>query len=303
MHIVGHSKQIKYLNNILKSENISQAYLFVGPEGVGKFSLAKLFAEALNKGFAEMNEDNFLKKLKNIDVDILEPEVVEKKSQIKYKNIEIDDLREAQKNLSLYPSAGKKRLLIINNAHSMTISSQNSILKTLEEPSSTAIIILVTHREGDILETIKSRCQKTNFGLVALSEIKEGFLKKVPDSEIEKVVMFSMGRPGEAEKIIEDKKYLKEKNDCAEELKNIVGMSVLERMDMAERYSKNIPESVGILEFWVWLLRLQAFKSVQDQQRVRIYYKAIKAINESLDKLKNPSYNSRLILENLFLDL
>ena len=95
MNIVGHKKQLNFLENILASQKNSQAYLFVGPESVGKFSIAKIFADSLSKGLRKVDQENLSKEIHNIDIDILEPEIIEKKSIIKYKNIEVDDLREA----------------------------------------------------------------------------------------------------------------------------------------------------------------------------------------------------------------
>lgn len=301
--IIGHKKQIKFLEDVLKSENTSQAYLFIGPEGVGKFSIAKLFADSLSKGLKKIDQKKLTDTLKNPDVDILEPETVEKKGVTKIKNIEVESVRNSQKNLSLYPLNGEFRVLIINNAHGMNIASQNSILKTLEEPNATSIIILVTHEEGAILDTIKSRCQSVNFNLVSLDDIREGFRGKIDEKIIEKITIFSIGRPGEVERIINNKESLKERDLFIKDLGALVNMNLVERLDLAERYSKNIPKTTKILEFWIWFLRVQTFRNLKDDSKTRRYYKLIKKIDRVLEKLKNPSLNGRLILENLFLEI
>lgn len=301
--IIGHKKQVKFLENVLQAENTSQAYLFIGPEGIGKFSIAKLFSDSLNKGLKKIDLKNISKELKNPDIDILEPEVIEKKGVTKTKNIEVSDVRISQRNLALYPLNGDFRVLIINNAHSMNITSQNSILKILEEPNKTSIIILVTHEEGKILDTIKSRCQSVNFNLVALDEIRKGFQGKVNNKDLEKITIFSMGRPGEVEKIIENNDKLREKEFFVKDLGELGSAELVRKLTLAEEYSKNIPRTIKILEFWVWFLRVQTFRGLKDESKTRRYYKAIEKIDEVLEKLKNPSLNGRLILENLFLEL
>lgn len=301
--IIGHKKQVKFLENVLQAENTSQAYLFIGPEGIGKFSIAKLFSDSLNKGLKKIDLKNISKELKNPDIDILEPEVIEKKGVTKTKNIEVSDVRNSQRNLALYPLNGDFRVLIINNAHSMNITSQNSILKILEEPNKTSIIILVTHEEGKILDTIKSRCQSVNFNLVALDEIRKGFQGKVNNKDLEKITIFSMGRPGEVERIIENNDKLREKEFFVKDLGELGSAELVRKLTLAEEYSKNIPRTIKILEFWVWFLRVQTFRGLKDESKTRRYYKAIEKIDEVLEKLKNPSLNGRLILENLFLEL
>ncbi len=301
--IIGHKKQIKFLEEVLGAKSTSQAYLFVGPEGIGKFSIAKLFSDALNRGLKKIEQEKIANDLNNPNIDILSPEEVEKKGITKIKNIEIADVRNSQKNLSLYPLSGEFRVFLINNAHKMSIASQNSILKTLEEPNETSIIILVTHEEGAILDTIKSRCQSVNFNLVALDDIKKGFRGKVDDKALEKMAIFSIGRPGEVNKIINDKESLDERESFVKDLGSLASINLVEKFDLAERYSKNIPKTVRILEFWVWFLRVQTFRGLGDESKTRRYYQVIKKIDSALGKLKNPSLNSRLILENLFLEI
>jgi len=301
--LVGHKKQIKFLENILQSKNTSQTYFFVGPESVGKFSIAKLFADSLNKGMEKIEQKKISEEIKNPDVEILEPEIIEKKGVIKIKNIEVKSVRNAQKNLSLYPLSGKFKVLIINNAHGMNTASQNSLLKTLEEPNGTAVIVLVTHKGGAILDTIKSRCQNVNFNLVALNEIRKGFQGRIIEKDLEKVSIFSMGRPGEVEEMIKNNENLEEKKSFIKDLGELSSMNLVKKLELAEKYSKNIPRTVKILEFWIWFLRVQFFRGQKNELKTKQYYKAIKRIDEVLEKIKNPSFNGRLILENLFLKL
>ncbi|MDX9913431.1 MAG: AAA family ATPase [Candidatus Moranbacteria bacterium] len=301
---IGHKKQIKFLEDSLRVGKITQSYIFSGPENIGKLFLAKMFAATLIK-----NSHNILDNLdvagenKNQDIEVLTPEIIEKKGVIKIKDIDVEKVRIAQKNLALFPAVGKHRVLIIDDAHRLTISAQNALLKTLEEPSSAAIIILVTHEESRILRTIKSRCQKLSFNLVSLEEIKNGFRDKVEGNFLEKATIFSMGKPGEAKKIIDNMDNLKNKEEIANDLSKMRMLSVAEKLDLAQEYSKNLMQTREKLEFWIWMLRLQIFRNLNNKDNVVKNYLIVDKINQALLKIKNPSLNSRLILENLFLSL
>jgi len=301
---IGHKKQIKFLQDSLRVGKITQSYIFSGPENIGKLFLAKMFAATLIK-----NSHNILDNLevagenKNQDIEVLSPEIIEKKGVIKIKDIDVERVRIAQKNLALFPAMGKHRVLIIDDAHRLTISAQNALLKTLEEPSSAAIIILVTHEESRILRTIKSRCQKIAFNLVSLEEIKAGFKDEVEGNFLEKATIFSMGKPGEVKKIIDNVDNLKKKEEVANDLGRLRMLSVAEKLDLAQEYSKNLMQAREKLEFWIWMLRLQIFRNLSNRDNVVKNYLIVDKINQALLKIKNPSLNSRLILENLFLSL
>lgn len=301
---IGHKKQINFLEDLLGKNKISQSYLFSGPESIGKFSLAKLFAQAIVSENKNLSLDsNLYAENKNPDIEILVPEIVEKKGIIKIKSFEVDRVRLAQKNLSLYPANGKWRVLVINDAHLLNLASQNTLLKTLEEPNSASIIILVTHEDGKILKTVKSRCQKINFNLVSLEEIKNGFKNKLASELLEKITIFSMGKPGEVQKMIKDKDKLISRELSIADLNGLRNMPVFKKFDLAQEYSKNVMETTKRLEFWIWMLRVHIFKNLDNEVGIVKKYQAINKIREVLIKIKNPSFNVRLILENLFLNL
>lgn len=301
---IGHKKQVKFLEDSLRVGKITQSYIFSGPQNIGKLFLAKMFAAALTKdSFDILDNLEVAGENKNQDIEVLAPEIIEKKGVIKIKDIDVERVRIAQKNLALFPAVGKHRVLIIDDAHRLTTSAQNALLKTLEEPGSKAIIILVTHEEGRILKTIKSRCQKITFNLVSLEEIKIGFRDKVAENFLEKATIFSMGKPGEVKKIIDDMDNLKKKEEIANDLGRLRMLSVTEKLDLAQEYSKNLMQAREKLEFWIWMLRLQIFKNLSNKDSVVKNYIVVNKINQALIKIKNPSLNSRLVLENLFLSL
>lgn len=298
---IGNKKAVKLLERIIKGKKIAQAHIFSGPESVGKFALAKIFSRAIinDHSFSSMLgsvEENSEKETLPLDLVILEPEVEEKKGIKKEKKIEIERIREIQKELALYPYQGKYKVLIINNAHKMTENSQNALLKILEEPNPTTIIILVTHEEGRILPTIRSRCQKVTFNLVSPDEIKEKIPSISKGIGSEEIMKFSLGRPGLARKIAESKDDLNFRREALEKLKSLSKAGVNQRLKIAEKLAKNISETTAVLELWIWALHVPALENVK-------LFKIIGKMEESLDDIKNTNANARLILENLLLNL
>jgi DNA polymerase-3 subunit delta' len=241
MNFIGHQKIIKFLNKSLENDKVSQAYLFSGPEAVGKFTLAIQLALAIISGKKKMDLESLdeyeKNKIKYPDLIILGPPTEEKKGIIKEREIKAEAARDILKELFLYPYSGKKRVLIINNAHRMNKTAQNILLKSLEEPNDSSIIILVSHRDNLLLSTIKSRCQKINFSLVSENE----FIAGIVDSKILSTndIRMSMGRPGNLSH--PQNELGEEKED--ETVKQLVGISRLginEKLILASQLSENI---------------------------------------------------------------
>ncbi|HBO17101.1 MAG: polymerase III subunit delta'''' protein [Candidatus Moranbacteria bacterium GW2011_GWE2_35_2-] len=291
---IGNKKIVDYLNKISESGKISQAYIFSGPEGVGKFSVAKNFAERIIK--SENGEK------KNQDLIIVRPVIEEKKGVLREKVICIDQIKQAQEKLALFPSGGKYRVLIIDNAHRLNIVAQNALLKNIEEPNGTSVIILITHQEGKILKTIGSRCQKIKFNSVSLDEIKK-WAQNFEISNAQEISFFSMGRPAIAKRLIEDKKFFNDSRETFSELKMILSGNENVKFDLAERYSKDLMTASEKLRLWIWILRFEAYRNIRDKKKTKAFYGLVEKIENNLNILEFSNANSRLILENLMMDL
>ncbi len=291
---IGNQKQVKFLKSSVRNDTISQTYLFSGPSGVGKFTLAKNMAEDLTNG----KEDKL-----NTDLLILAPEVVEKKGIKKEQKIKVEAVREMQAKLNMFPSMGKYRVLIMDNAHKLSKSAQNALLKTLEEPNKTSIIILISSEDGNLLGTVKSRVQKINFSLVSLKEINKFIAMKTNAETAQKIAMYSMGRPGMAVELLNNKILLAEKQEAVEEFASLRKMNIVEKTDWAEKNAKNQKEVIAKLEFWIWLMRVNVYKSINlGKSELNLdAWLGVEKIAKVLERLKNPSLNHRLILENLLM--
>lgn len=291
--MIGNEKSVNFLGKCIEKEKISQAYLFSGPEGVGKFALAKKFAQSLitKENFSENIE---LEKIP-LDLIIIEPEIEKGKE----KDIKIEQIRDVQKDLALFPYEGRCKVLIINNAHKMNDSSQNALLKILEEPNATSIIILITSEEGKILPTIKSRCQKINFSLVDPEIIEKGLKENDFSSNEKDLISFSMGRPGFAINMVLNPEEYKEKKEYFEKLSQIFRGGTNLKMEAADEISEDTTKAIKVLEFWIWILRIKNSDSFKNKvKKVKI----IEQIEEALEMIKNTNANVKLVLENLLIN-
>jgi len=163
--IIGQDKTVNLIKNYLANNNISHAYLFLGPPSIGKTSTAKAFAS--NLLLRADNESIGLLK-HNIHPDLL---IIEK--QDNKKNISKDQItKELAPWLHLKPYIAHKRIVIIKDAHQMSLEAANALLRTLEEPPEYAVIILIAD-QNSLLETIVSRCQIIRFTTLTVKDIEK----------------------------------------------------------------------------------------------------------------------------------
>jgi len=187
----------KILQNSIKNNKLSHAYLFAGPRGIGKTSMAKIFAKAVNCiNFSETDDvcdkcDNCIE-CNNNSIDIIEIDAAS--------NNGVDQIRELKNKINIVPSILKYKVYIIDEVHMLTNSAFNALLKTLEEPPSYVIFILATTEFYEVPETIVSRCQCFNFTRIStdslvkrLKYIAKEEKIKVEDDTLMDIALFSNG--------------------------------------------------------------------------------------------------------------
>lgn len=156
--ISGHSRQLDLLSRAVAGNRLAHAYIFAGPEQVGKKTVARQLTQHLLCDFAtacgQCAQCKTLAAGSN-------PDYIEVPSD---SSIKIETVRDLSYKLSLMPYSGRQKIAVIDNAHLMTNEAANSLLKILEEPKDRTLIILVTSSPHLLLPTIVSRSQKINFG-------------------------------------------------------------------------------------------------------------------------------------------
>ena len=176
--VAGQQHIVKTLKNALSSGKIAHAYLFAGPRGTGKTSMAKLFAKALNCEHGVGCQCNECRNCKAI-IDGSHPDVLELDAA---SNNGVDEIRELIDKVKYGTILGRYKVYIIDEVHMLSAGAFNALLKTLEEPPEHVIFILATTEPHKILPTILSRCQRYDFEKVSDKDIKER-LHKILDEE------------------------------------------------------------------------------------------------------------------------
>lgn len=208
--VIGQRLAVDLIRRAIEEKRTSHAYLFVGPDGVGKSLLAKNFAKSLNcerDGVEPCNECISCKKIEaknHPDVGWVYPEG--KSLQIK-----IDSIRIVSQALSLKPYEGKAKIFIIDDADHMTEQAANCLLKTLEEPPSGSTLILLASNISRIYPTIISRCQRVPFYPLSEEEVKTEVMRRfdVDEKRAAFISRFSEGRLGKAFEALEGETFIK----------------------------------------------------------------------------------------------
>ncbi len=168
--VYGQQIVVQTLKNVIKNNKLTHAYLFVGPRGTGKTSIAKIFAKTINclhpeDGLSCEKCDICVSNNLNENVDIIEMDAAS--------NNGVDEIREIRNHITLLPTVSKYKIYIIDEVHMLTTGAFNALLKTLEEPPEHIIFILATTEPHKIPLTIMSRCQSFEFKPIPVAIIKE----------------------------------------------------------------------------------------------------------------------------------
>lgn len=168
--VYGQQIVVQTLKNVIKNNKLTHAYLFVGPRGTGKTSIAKIFAKTINclhpeDGLSCEKCDICISNNSNENVDIIEMDAAS--------NNGVDEIREIRNHITLLPTVSKYKIYIIDEVHMLTTGAFNALLKTLEEPPEHIIFILATTEPHKIPLTIMSRCQSFEFKPIPVAIIKE----------------------------------------------------------------------------------------------------------------------------------
>jgi len=248
--IIGQNEVVNSLKTLLKDDCTRHAYIFAGPEGIGKRLVAKTFAAALLCG--ERNSFDSCEKCQscllfksgtNPDFFVLVSEG---------RSIGVDEIRRMQQDVSIRPMYSAKKVYLIEEADKMTVQAQNCLLKTLEEPPGYAVIILTTKNSNSLLETIKSRSILYNFRKNTNEEVKTCVQQINVDnvSGIDFIVSYADGVPGKAIELIESEDFRSNRDKTIEvvlKLKKSKLMDVFETYGFFEENKENIDSILDIM--------------------------------------------------------
>ena len=316
--IVGHKKQWATLRWALEKGRLHHAYLFVGPEGIGKRTVALALSKAVHclewpRDFCDMCANCArIQSGNHPDVRIIEPAAGKKE-------VTIQQVRDLERELSFRTFSGGKKIAVVDPASLMNVSAQNALLKTLEEPPGDSLLILISTSAGGLLPTLISRCFRFSFAPLPVNEL-ETFLvseNKMPREKAGPLARLSMGSLGRA--LSPELALLVEKR--GEWLKRI---SSLDRFDcrgwmaLAEELAGDREQAAEFLEWLaIWYHDLVIYSAAgsddgltnrdimkrmeeqdQDFDRERLFFLLTQASRTARRIQRN--VNRRMALENFF---
>jgi DNA polymerase III subunit delta' len=247
--ILGHQRQTETLRLALAKGRLHHAYLFAGPEGVGKRTLAVALAKAIH---CAERVDDFCGQCANCariedgnhpDVRTIEPLAGKKE-------ISIQQIREIEKQLNFRSFSGRKKIAVLDPATLMNLSAQNALLKTLEEPPQDSLLVLVATNTGGLLPTLRSRCLRLSFGSLQYAQLANYLASKkgLKREEADFLAAMAMGSLGTALKI--DGKEMQEKRRVwIELLTSLKAGDYRAATVTAEGLAKDRDESLKFLEW------------------------------------------------------
>jgi len=206
--VVGQEHIVRTLTNSILAKNISHAYLFSGPRGSGKTTIARLFAKAINcedgSSFEPCNKcSSCLEIMGAKSMDLIEIDAASHRG--------VDDVRELREGIKFAPIKSKYKIFIIDECHQLSKDAANGLLKTLEEPPAHAVFLLATTEAHKMIATITSRCQRFDFRRLKVPEIikKLEFISKKENikfdpSALSLIALNSRGSFRDAESLLDE---------------------------------------------------------------------------------------------------
>jgi DNA polymerase III delta prime subunit len=303
-NIIGHQKQLLLLQDDLEKDNLAHAYLLAGPSDLGKFTIAKSFAKAVQT--KDLSEEKIFQLSTLIDRGI-HPDTIVYPAKAGEDSIKIDEVRTLLNNLQMTGDSWK-RILVLENIDRLTDEAANAMLKMLEEPPNKVLFVFTTSNPKMVFETIISRVRRIDFQLTPANELFHALKNRyrlVEEAKISRVVELALGRVAKAIKLLETDEHLKAYEDIYVQIQDF-----LERRDIASAFtfvSQIHNDSILIqifLEIASIVLRNEMKAAVQSGNS-----DAVTLASERLDKLfevkriSETNTNSRLLLENFILSL
>ena len=320
--VVGHKDILKYISSAVENNRVSHAYILNGERGSGKKMLANLFAMTLLCETGNNEPCGKCHSCKQAESGN-HPDII-RVTHEKPNSISVDDIRTQVNNtVDIKPYQGPYKVYIIPQADMMTPQAQNAILKTIEEPPSYAVFLLLTENAETLLPTINSRCV-----MLKLRNIKDTLIKKylmenleIPDYKADMCTAFAQGNMGRAIMLANSDHFNEIREEAVQLLKHISEMELNEIVAAVKNisvYKLEITDYLDIIMIWYRdVLLYKATKeidkvvfkdqlqSIKEQAR-KSSYEGIELILESLEKAKarlKANVNFDLVMELLFLTI
>ncbi len=247
MNIIGHEHIIEYFDEALRNNKMSHAYLFQGPEGVGKSAVVEWLVKKI---IGDSPENSSI-------IDILRISLKEDK-----KEISIDEIRDLRRFLHKTSSRLKFKIAILEDVELLSSTASNAVLKILEEPPGNSLLLLTANKSYLVPDTVKSRCQQIFFHPVPTDVIEKAIKEYIGHKDSPLIARMSLNLPGVALRLAEDSDFLKARSDEARDFLESLSGTLLDRMEYIHtRFPKgespvnNAKRAFSLLKIWKQVVR------------------------------------------------
>src|SRR6266508_2117204 len=322
-NLIGHEWAVDMLKKHVVNGTTRHAYLFAGPPGVGRRTLALRFAQALNcptLGESGVPCGGTCRDCKQIEaMQHADLAIVQAESEGGI--MKVDQIREARRMLTLKPYQVNYRVALFLRFQEANDSASNALLKTLEEAPSYAVLILTADNPEQLLPTIVSRCEVLRLRPLKIEEVQKTLeAKGLETSKAKLIAHISGGRFGYALRLIEDDFLLEKREERLNDLQSLISASRVEKFAYADKLSRDkesMRQAVLIwLSYWrdVMLRSAQAktplvnidrnveIEDLSGRLDLAVAHRTVSALEDVLEKMER-NVNSRLLAEVLLLDL
>lgn len=244
--ILGHNRQKDILRRAVASKRLAHAYLFEGPEGIGKRLMALALVRAVfcleGTGCGACAACRKVDHNNHPDLHIMEPEGA---------SIKIEQVRDIQKELSFRPLEAPRKACLIDGAEKMNPAAGNALLKTLEEPTGSTLLILLTSRPDAVLATIRSRCQRLPFSRLPQEEVSSVLRERLEVNETQGHILAAMSEGSFKKALGKDKDlFLEKRRELLRELTALSAGSILPLFTLARELAEEKERLPEILEIF-----------------------------------------------------
>lgn len=272
--IVGQDHILQFLRSTLNRGRLTSAYLFHGPNAVGKRSTAQQFLATIlclsPRGTSPCgNCNSCILWYKSAHPDA----VLIKQDELK--TLGVDDIRELQRKLSFRPTVSTYRVALIGNADLLTIEAANALLKTLEEPPQNTVIVLCATMLSTLPLTVRSRCQQLNFRLVRQPLIYDLLRERTDSAELAlNLSHLAFGRPGIGLALLEHPDELELYRNRVASLIDILSAPLAKRLQQAPlllpqgKQADMREELLPLIDLWMWIVRDTVLIREQNEEHI-----------------------------------
>jgi DNA polymerase-3 subunit delta' len=321
-NLVGHEWAVDMLKKHVVNGTTRHAYLFAGPPGLGRRTLALRFAQALNcqtpldAGIpcGECRDCKQIEAMQHADLTVIQ-------ADSEGGTLKVDQIRETRRTITFKPYQSKYRVAIFLRFQEANDNAANALLKTLEEAPSYAVLILTADSPEQLLPTIVSRCEVLRLRPLKIEEVKQDLEKKGIESDRANLIAhISGGRPGYARQLIESESLLEEREERLNDMQSLIPASRVEKFAYANKLARDkepMRQAILIwLSYWrdVMLRTVQAKTPLVNVDRnveiedlagrldLSVARGVVSGLENVLEKMER-NVNSRLLAEVMLLDL